>query len=259
MLEYLVIVTVALVAQSDLVPPQLPTAGAGEKWRLAWRDEFDGLKLNTAKWEAIDGPRRDGFWSRDDAYLDGKGCLVLRTRKVGERYTSGAVRTKGRFEHRYGYWECRCRFPKQEGHWPAFWLMPVDGLPDREAGGAAGTEIDVMEKAYQTDKMNHALHWNGYGSHHKSVDHWLEGLGLNEGFHTFGLWWTPEEYIFYVDGRETWRTKGGGSSKALSYAKLTEEIGPWAGKITKANLPDYFVVDYVRVYDLVQAGADSKP
>jgi hypothetical protein len=29
------------------------------------------------------------------------------------------------------------------------------------------------------------------------------------------------------------------------------EIGPWAGDITKAKLPDRFLVDYVRVYDLV--------
>ena len=169
---------------------------------------------------------------------------------------SGAVRTKGKFEHRYGLWECRCQFPEQQGHWPAFWLMPVEGLKHDEIGGAAGTEIDVMEKAYQIDKMNHALHWDGYGSHHKSDVRELEGLGLNEGFHTFGLWWTPEEYVFYVDGKETWRTKGGGPSQALSYAKLTEEIGPWAGKITEAALPDYFVVDYVRVYDPVQAGSD---
>ena len=27
------------------------------------------------------------------------------------------------FEHKFGYWICRCKFPTQEGHWPAFWLM----------------------------------------------------------------------------------------------------------------------------------------
>jgi hypothetical protein len=32
---------------------------------------------------------------------------------------------------------------------------------------------------------------------------------------------------------------------------LSDEIGPWAGDITKAKLPDHFMVDYVRVYDLV--------
>jgi hypothetical protein len=34
--------------------------------------------------------------------------------------------------------------------------------------------------------------------------------------------------------------------------KLTEEIGNWAGEIKKAALPDYFQVDYVRVYEAVR-------
>ena len=42
------------------------------------------------------------------------------------------------------------------------------------------------------------------------------------------------------------------------YAKLTEEIGKWGGDITKANLPDYFVVDYVRVYDEVEEKAAAQ-
>ncbi len=43
------------------------------------------------------------------------------------------------------------------------------------------------------------------------------------------------------------------------YIKLTDEIGEWGGDITKAELPDYFVVDYVRVYDEVEAAAAAGP
>jgi len=35
------------------------------------------------------------------------------------------------------------------------------------------------------------------------------------------------------------------------HIKLSDEVGPWGGKISAAKLPDCFVVDYVRVYDLV--------
>ena len=253
MLTSVMLVVACLGAEALKVPTHLPPPDAGKEWRLVWRDEFEGPTLDETKWERIDGPRRDAYWSKDDAYLDGKGCLVLRTRKEGERYSSGAVRTKGKFEHRYGYWECRCKFPKQPGHWPAFWLMPAQGLPDADVGGAAGTEIDIMEKAWLTEKINHALHWNGNASHHKQEAREIEQPGLNEGFHTFAVLWSTDEYVFFVDGKETWRTKGGGPSQALSYAKLTEEIGPWAGKIEEATLPDYFVVDYVRVYQMEQS------
>ena len=57
----------------------------------------------------------------------------------------------------------------------------------------------------------------------------------------------------YVDGKETWRTKAGGVCQVPLYIKLSDEIGDWGGDITKAKLPDRFLVDYVRVYDLVDA------
>ncbi|MCC6820257.1 MAG: hypothetical protein IT579_05945, partial [Verrucomicrobia subdivision 3 bacterium] len=72
-------------------------------------------------------------------------------------------------------------------------------------------------------------------------------------------WWTPAEYVFYVDGQEVWRTKAGGVSQVPEYLKLTEEIGEWGGAIAKAQLPDYFEVEYVRVYELSPSGPGRPP
>ena len=234
----------------------LPPLPDGQSWQLTWSDEFEGSAVDPSKWEVIgDSKRRDGFWVKEDAYLDGKGNLLLRTKKDGDRYTCGAVRTRGKFEHRYGYWVCRCEFPKQPGHWPAFWLM-ADGVNKVGDDGRDGTEIDIMEKPWRDDRTTQNLHWDGYGKAHKSAGLQFSVPGLNEGWHTFGLYWTPEEYVFYVDGMESWRTSAGGVSQVPEFAKLTEEIGKWGGDIAQANLPDYFTVDYVRVYDMV---AGSKP
>ncbi|HPU96470.1 MAG TPA: exo-alpha-sialidase [Candidatus Hydrogenedentes bacterium] len=227
----------------------LPPLPEHRRWRLIWQDEFDGNTLNPDKWEIIgDYSRRDGFWLKEDAYLDGKGTLVLRTRKEGDRYSSGAVRTLGHFEHAFGYWEARCKLPTEPGHWPAFWLMPAGGIGNLQQDGEDGTEIDIMEKPWRDDRVQHTLHWNGYGEHHKSEGYVSKIKGVQEGWHTFGLWWTPEYYAFYVDGQEVWRTSAGGVCRVPVYIKLTEEIGNWAGDIAQASLPDYFYVDYVRVY-----------
>jgi alpha-L-fucosidase len=247
------------VLRSDEMPtePFLPPLPAGSTWKLVWSDEFDGRAVDEAKWERLgDWKRRDGYWIKDDSYLDGQGNLILRTKKDGARYTCGAVRTKGKFEHTYGYWVCRCKFPKQPGHWPAFWLM-ADGVGKVGDGGRDGTEIDIMEKPWLDDRTTQNLHWDGYRKDHKSTGTKFTVPGLSEGFHTFGLHWTPEEYVFYVDGKETWRTREGGVSQVPQFAKLTEEIGTWGGDIAKATLPDYFVVDYVRVYDTVPAAAPA--
>jgi alpha-L-fucosidase len=230
----------------------LPPLPEGKSWKLAWTDEFEGSTVDQSKWEVLgDWKRRDGYWVKDDAYLDGKGNLILRTKKDGDRYTCGAVRTRGRFEHRYGYWVCRCEFPKQPGHWPAFWLQ-ADGVGKVGDAGRDGTEIDIMEKPWRDDRTTQNLHWDGYGKEHRSSGLQFSVPELNEGWHTFGLYWTPEEYVFYVDGVESWRTSAGGVSQVPQFAKLTEEIGKWGGDIAQATLPDYFTVDYVRVYDIVE-------
>ena len=72
-------------------------------------------------------------------------------------------------------------------------------------------------------------------------------------FHDYAMLWTPEEYVFYVDGKEAWRIKAGGVSQVPEYILLTEEIGDWGGDIKKAELPDFCEVDYVRVYETSKA------
>ena len=246
-----------LVADSPQLPKAerghqfLPPVPEGDTWVLVWHDEFSGRKIDQAKWEIMgDWRRRDGYWVKSDAYLDGQGRLVLRTRRQGDRFTSGAMRTQGKFEHRFGYWECRCRFPSEVGHWPAFWLFSRPGVTKVGNEGRDGTEIDIMEKPFRDARTNHALHWDGYGKRHRSAAKHFEVPGLMQGWHTFGLCWKVDEYVFYIDGKETWRTRAGGVSQVKAFVKLTEEIGPWAGDIKKANLPDEFLVDYVRVFDL---------
>ena len=236
----------------DLSKQFLPAAPAGKEWRLFWNDEFDGKKIDESKWEIMgDWKRRDGYWVKADSYLDGNGQLILRTKKDGDRFTSGAMRTRGKFEHRFGYWECRCKFPSQPGHWPAFWLFSTSvGKVGDE--GRDGTEIDIVEMPWRSDQIQHALHWDGYGKDHKSSGKKAEVKGVSKGFHTFGLHWKADEYVFYVDGKETWRTAAGGVSQVKAYVKLTEEIGKWGGDIKQAKLPDYFTVDYVRLFDLVE-------
>lgn len=229
----------------------LPALPAGERWQLVWSDEFEGTQLDPAKWEILgDSKRRDGFWTRTESYLDGNGHLVLRTRQDGERFVCGAVRTKGRFEHCYGYWVARCKLPTQPGHWPAFWLMS-DEVGRVGKDGRDGTEIDIAEFPWRDWQTTMNLHWDGYGEAHKSAGTKLTLPAITNGFHTFALNWTPTNYVFYVDGKVVWQTAAGGVSQVPEFIKLTEEVGDWAGKIREAKLPDYFEVDYVRVYDAV--------
>jgi beta-glucanase (GH16 family) len=175
----------------------------------------------------------------------------LRTFKDDDKYIDGCVRTRGKFEHAFGYYVARVRLQKQPGHWSAFWLYN-DSVNRVGNEGRDGTEIDIYEKPWLDDRVQQTLHWDGYGKEHKSEGKVATVPGVMDGWHTFSLLWLLDEYVFYVDGMETWRTKAGGVCQAPLYIKLSDEVGDWAGDIAKSALPDEFQVDYVRVYDLTE-------
>ncbi len=250
-LTALLVVLCASAAIAQEVRDDLPPAPEDKTWKLAWNDEFGGTKFDETKWDVPENRRRDGYWSRKAISLDGKGHLVMTTLKEGDRYIDGCVRTKGKFEHAFGYYVARIRLQKQPGHWSAFWLYNTSVNKDAD-DGRGGTEIDIYEKPWLDDRVQQTLHWGGYGKAHKSEGKVVKVPGMMEGWHTFSLLWLPDQYVFYVDGKETWRTKAGGVCQVPLYIKLSDEVGNWAGDIGKAKLPDEFLVDYVRVYDLVE-------
>lgn len=239
--------------------PEPPIPG----YALVWHDEFEGETLDRTKWSPwAPGPRRDAVNTEDAPSLDGEGNLRITTSRAEEDgkvvYRSGGVWTRGLFEPTFGYLEARIRVQTQIGHWCAFWLncSPMgEPVGDPAAGGV---EIDVMEFHHRMQAggaVQHNIHWDGYGEHHESRGHEVRVQHLADEFHTFGVLWTPEEYVFYVDGVETWRVRaadGGAISARPEYLILSLEVGDWAGDIAGADLPDSMVVDWVRVWQKAQ-------
>lgn len=257
---------------------QLPV---GKTWKLVWNDEFNGNSLDTTKW----GFRLHIMQTRHQTFttegVEVKGGLLylnlvekngqyysphLQTGenfldRPGSPYSNGliwpisSIKTP-KFVHKYGYYEIRCQLQKQPGWWSAFWLQsPVIGSsldPTR-----AGVELDIMENFTRDNKISHNIHWDGYGTDHKHKG--SGGLLLwdtSKEFHTFGMYWGKTGYIFYVDGKESWRIDGPVSDVEQFILVSTECMGYRNGTrdkpsdiLKKAVLPDAFIVDYVRVYD----------
>ena len=229
----------------------LPAPPPGKHFELVFADEFSGATLDETKWNLpAEGRRKGGNWSPRAIALDGQGHLLITTFKDGDLDYSGGINTKGKFARAFGFYICRAKFQREPGHWSAFWLY--DEVSTKRVGdeGRDGTEIDIMEKPTRDDVVPHTLHWDVelYPKHgHESRS--VEFPGVMDGFHTFAVWWTPSEYVFYIDGVETWRTSAGGVCQTPLYVFLSDEIGKWGGNIKLAKLPDVFTVDYVRVYE----------
>jgi len=71
--------------------------------------------------------------------------------------------------------------------------------------------------------------------------------GVSKGFHTFGVEWFPDRYIFYVDGYRYYEvTKG--ISNIEEYLILSMELPSDKNDLRNTVFPDEFIVDYVKVY-----------
>ena len=226
----------------------------GTLYDLTFEDDFEGDALDRNKWEYCpDWERGDldprGRWDRSMVAVE-DGNLVL-TAALNEDGVpiSGAISTEHRFSQQGGYFECRCQLQQAPGFWGAFWLMDPKMRNVAGNGAEDGAEIDIMESFdIRQGGVNHAIHWDGYGSEHQSVGQPIYDLDLYRGYHVFALAWTQSEYIFYIDGEETYRTSEPGMCQNPLYLLLTIEFGTWAGRIQEAGLPDRLLVDYVRVW-----------
>jgi beta-glucanase (GH16 family) len=237
-------------ASDDSFTPVAPT---GYCWTTVFSEDFDGTSLDTNKWIIWNGDREESI-SRNAAVSVKNGQLVIRQYfdSLSGRHVSAFVGTLGKFQQAYGFYSARIKVNKLPGWNAGFWLVgqKVDNV---ENEGVDGSEIDIIEMPFQDDRLMHALHWNGYGAEHEFIFKVLDRPDIKAGaFHEFSVWWSEEEYIFYIDGKETWRTKGGGiSSDETTYLILSSEVNTHlAGPVENGSLPADYSVDWVRVCNL---------
>ncbi|HBL41139.1 MAG TPA: hypothetical protein DDY98_06060 [Ruminococcaceae bacterium] len=245
-------------------------------YQLVFSDEFDGTKLNRDIWcsHNKEGLRKGGYWVGNQATVK-DGNLIIRTEykdgKFGVGWYTAGICTKQAFNHKYGYYECRCKLPEGEGLWSAFWLQNYDAAHKVTMTGRTGQEIDVFESPYyylggeKSWKVTSNIHYSGYDLFTKYHNVGITQLDNNpyRNFNTYGLKWTEDEYVFYVNGFEVARSSYGGVSRAEEFLILSCEVDGAAAKPTfgwsgdmrnndESSFTADFVVDYVRVYDLKQ-------
>ena len=109
----------------------------------------------------------------------------------GLPYESGIVTTEGDFSQLYGYFDMRAELPAGVGMWPAFWMLPQN---------LSGTnEIDVMEM-FGADPTQYRL--TDHSPADGSASAFVNTPDLSQGFHDYGVYWTPTSLSFYFDGAQ---------------------------------------------------------
>jgi beta-glucanase (GH16 family) len=221
-------------------------------YSLIWEDNFDGYKLDSTKWSYRQSPRRIGVFSKEALSVK-DGFLNISAFTKNDTLYTGLVETKDKFMTTYGYFECRAQMQQSSGIWSAFWLQSPK-ISQGEDPATFGAEIDIFEffKNYGKDLTTHAIHY-AYGPNMKSKGPLISFVqGLSFDFHTYALEWTPEKYVFYIDGypfhEETF-----GLSHSDEFIILSLEIPGDKEAIKQMVLPDSFLIDYVRVYKKIES------
>ena len=180
-----------------------------------------------------------------------------------------------KFMHRYGYYECRARLQRHAGWWTAFWMQaPANGatLDPRRSG----VECDIFESFDPGRYIVHAFHYNGCGKEYRRFNAqrapytptpdsaWRVTYPIStDEFHVFGLLWEPDGYTVYVDGRQSGHKVGKLGDEVVSETEefilvstelkgFRKDAKPTPEAIAAFEAGDEFVVDYVRVYDIVR-------
>lgn len=230
-------------------------------YNLVVYDEFHGDTLSDI-WETRgNGPRRCGYNADSQVSLrDGNLVITgeyLTDGEYGEGWYTAAVKLRERYKQ--GYYEIRCIVNDSPGYWSAFWIQ-ADGpyTSSISQGGPGGAEIDIFESTeYKEGKyaVTHAIHCAGVGGVEEGFQSAMLGKfygnDIEKKYNTYGLEWTEDEYIFYVNGVETTRsTFGEGVSQVPEDVIVSLEIpdGDKLEGFDKETFKTEFIVDYVKIY-----------
>ncbi|WP_157837135.1 glycoside hydrolase family 16 protein [Geminisphaera colitermitum] len=173
-------------------------------------------------------------------------------RMDGKLYTGGTLTTEKSFAQRYGFFEASITMPEGPGFWPAFWLWSRQG-PD-----SLGNEIDIVEgQTVNPAKTWHSLHLRarpGLDGKPVSVPEKPDTAeAAAEDIarpHTYGLLWTPEEIVWFVDDNEVARRPNPGFHDEM-FLILSVGVGGWEpGNALPEKFPGKMRVHFVRVYQL---------
>ncbi len=253
-----------------------------KQWVMVWHDEFNGQKLDPAKWAREEngyggGNNERQFYSSDEKYCytkDGKlNISVYRdphTTVDGKTqpYSSARIRTLHRAQWQYGRFEIRAKMPDGHGIWPAVWLLPTQ---PRYGGWASSGEIDIIEsRGSEVAKTTGALHFGGQWPRNTYLSgaYSFPERNASQAFHTYTLDWNKDQISWAVNGmtyqtikKEQWYSEQAPKNATAPFdqafhlilnvavdGRFFEATTQNSRQLPDSAFPQTLEVDYIRVY-----------
>ena len=252
-----------------------------KKWEKTLEDNFD--TYNTDLWSGVPYGAKTNMSItpvKDNYVKNGQLCLeftkldkpIVRN-GVEYWYTDAGVRTMGKFSQKYGCFTAKMKVPSlRTGVFTAFWLMPEGKYREEYFFKRTDTgddfhgcsEIDIMEIFNHPDTIGsaHTEHYwepgwtDDMGKTKSSLGKFYIIPGFKYGeYQEFSCVWDEYGLYYYVNGE---LAKANTDIEPVedvksAYIKFTCYIGPegsgaWYGEVKDKDLPQEFIVDWLKVY-----------
>ncbi|OVE57731.1 family 16 glycosylhydrolase [Chryseobacterium mucoviscidosis] len=248
---------------------------------LVWSDEFstNGAVDNTKWFHQTQLPTTGGWYNNEQQHYTNlitnsfanNGELNIVAKKetfTDQGYTKNytSARLNSKFAFKYGRVDVRAKVPKNQGNWPAIWLL---GRNINEPGGyfastygntnwPACGEIDMMEygifPSAPVNFIKSTLHTPS--SSGNSVNHggMLASSDITDNYHIYSMNWSPNQITFLLDGVAYYTYNPAVKNASTwpfdkeQYLLLNIAMGGVAGNIPSTFTNASMIIDYVRVY-----------
>lgn len=265
-LTKLTIGVMLLLLSSDTIALSAKDPVSKNKYRLVFRDEFNGRKgssVNSKYWSVPE--RKKYMWARQisnvrEVYDIANGKLVckairntLNPKDTAEMLTC-AFSTKDKFEFKYGKVAVRLRTSNTEGNFPAVWLLPAD---QKNAPYRYG-EIDIFETFGNDGKAHQTVHnHRTFTLGRKENNAFPHSLDVTQ-WHVYGVEWTPTSITFTIDGKTMGYYEKSKDEKVLAegqwtfdrpyYIVINQSTGQKGWHEPDVNHVYQTEIDWIRVY-----------
>ncbi len=268
--------TPTIVLSQDNFQPNAKLSGL---WVLdkSFSDEFDKSKLDETKWWDFNPAwhgRKPSHFARSNVKVK-RGLLILSAKTLDpkkvsiqdksrgyDKFSTAIIKSKNRSY--YGYYEARAKSMKA-AVCNAFWLYDPLEESVKYREGEYSEEIDIFEVFGKANKKENQRAY--YAAVHRYQTPYVESLvnkkkyklenrytrlevpyDFYDDFHIYGLLWTADELVWFLDGEEVFRRKNDFFKRPLHVIFDAEIMETWDGLPNADDLPSTFEIDYVRVW-----------
>ena len=250
----------------------VPGGEGPQEPNLAWSDEFN--TIDTSVWNLEVGGSGNGnnelqWYSNGsnigiefDAQANSNVLFIEARQEEGGAcwhggncgYTSGKITTQHKKSFKYGRLEARMKLPREQGIWPAFWML---GDNFNTQGWPQGGEIDIMEHVNTNNVTSGALHGPGYSGNTPINGHLVHNNSIDQDYHVYAIEWDANGITWFVDNTQFYSVT---KAEVEQFGEYVYDQpfwflfnlavgGNWPGDPDHANFTTQrMYIDYIRVY-----------